>query len=63
MIVVKLYVTLLSAIIAGLVNSIFCKLNVFKFLKKPIDNNIKLKDENLEKIDFKVSYDGLEVEL
>lgn len=44
MIVVKLYVTLLSAIIAGLVNSIFCKLNVFKFLKKPIDNNIKLKD-------------------
>ncbi len=44
MIVVKLYVTLLSAIIAGLVNSIFCKSNVLKFIKKPIDNNIVLKD-------------------
>ena len=44
MIVIKLYVTLLSAIIAGLVNSIFCKLNVLEFFKKPIDNNLKLKD-------------------
>lgn len=44
MIVVKLYVTLLSAIIAGLVNSIFCKSNLLKFIKKPIDNNIVLKD-------------------
>ncbi len=44
MIVVKMYVTLLSAIIAGLVNSIFCKLNILKVLKKPIDNKKKLSD-------------------
>lgn len=44
MIVVKLYVTLLSAIIAGLVNSIFCKSKILNVLKKSIDNNIALKD-------------------
>ena len=44
MIIIKMYITLLSPIIAGIINSIFCKLNVFSILKKPIDNNIKLKD-------------------
>ena len=34
MLIVKLYVTLLSAIIAGLVNSVFCKSNILKELKK-----------------------------
>ena len=46
MVVLKLYVTLLSSVIAGIINSIFCKLKVFRFLKKPIDNNKKLKDGN-----------------
>ena len=44
MIIIRLYVTLLSAILAGIVNSVFCKTNSFKSLKKPIDNNMKLKD-------------------
>ena len=46
MVVLKLYVTLLSSVIAGIINSIFCKSKVFSFLKKPIDNNKKLKDGN-----------------
>lgn len=46
MVIAKLYVTLLSSIIAGIINSIFCKLNILNSLKKPIDNNIKLKDGN-----------------
>lgn len=44
MIIIKLYVTLLSAILAGIINSIFCSIGVLKFLKKPIDNNKVLKD-------------------
>ncbi len=44
MIIVKMYVTLLSAILAGIVNSLFCKRNILNALKKPIDNIIKLKD-------------------
>ncbi len=46
MVVVKLYVTLLSSVIAGILNSIFCKLSILNFLKKPLDNNKKLKDGN-----------------
>ena len=46
MVVLKLYVTLLSSVIAGIINSIFCKLKVLNYLKKPIDNNKKLKDGN-----------------
>lgn len=46
MIIGYLYVTLLSAVIAGIINSIFCKLNILNFLKKPIDHNLKLKDNN-----------------
>lgn len=44
MIIVKMYVTLASAIVAGLINSIFCKLGILKSLKKPLDFNKKLKD-------------------
>ena len=44
MLIVKMYVTLLSTIVAGIINSIFCKKNILISLKKPIDNNKKLKD-------------------
>lgn len=44
MVVVKIYVTLLCAIFAGIVNSIFCKTKSFSILKKPIDNNKTLRD-------------------
>ena len=37
MLIVKMYVTLLSPIIAGIINSIFCKLNVLSKLKVPMD--------------------------
>ena len=37
-IVLKMYITLLTPIIAGIINSIFCsKTKIFKSLKKPID--------------------------
>ena len=39
MLIVKMYVTLLAPIIAGIVNSIFCKSNALVFLKKPMDFN------------------------
>ena len=39
MIILQLYITLLGAILAGIINSIFCKLNILKFLKIPIDFN------------------------
>ena len=39
-----MYLTLLSPIIAGIINSIFCKLNVCNCLKKPIDFNKKFID-------------------
>ena len=39
MIFLQLYITLLSAVFAGIINSIFCKLNVLKCLKVPIDFN------------------------
>ena len=38
MIILKMYMTLLTPIIAGIINSIFCsKVKAFDFLKKPID--------------------------
>ena len=39
MLIVKMYVTLLAPIVAGIVNSIFCKSNALVFLKKPMDFN------------------------
>ena len=42
--ILMMYVTFLPVIIAGVFNMLFCKLNVLKVLKKPIDNNIVLKD-------------------
>ena len=39
MIIVKMYLTLLGPIIAGIINSIFCSLKVCKKLKKPMDFN------------------------
>ena len=39
MLIVKMYVTLLGPILAGIINSIFCKSNILKSLKKPIDFN------------------------
>ena len=40
MIILKMYMTLLTPIIAGIINSIFCsKVKAFDFLKKPIDGN------------------------
>ena len=44
MLIVKMYVTLLAPIIAGIVNSIFCKSNTLNFLKKPMDFNKKFID-------------------
>ena len=37
MLIIKMYITLLAPIIAGIVNSIFCRSNAFSFLKKPMD--------------------------
>ncbi len=45
MLIVKMYVTLLAPIIAGIVNSIFCKSNVLHFMKKPMDFNKKFVDK------------------
>ena len=39
MIIIKMYITLLAPIIAGIVNSVFCKSNAVVFLKIPIDFN------------------------
>ena len=39
MLIVKMYITLLVPILAGIINSIFCKSNALKFIKKPIDFN------------------------
>ncbi len=44
MLIAKMYVTLLGSILAGVINSIFCKLHFLDFLKKPMDFNKKLKD-------------------
>lgn len=44
MLVVKMYITLLVPVIAGIVNSIFCKTNLLKSLKTPMDFNKKFAD-------------------
>ena len=44
MIIIKMYITLLSSIFAGIVNSIFCKSNILDFLKIPMDFNKRLYD-------------------
>jgi len=44
MLILKMYVTLLVPIIAGIINSIFCKTNALSFLKKPMDFNKNWKD-------------------
>lgn len=40
----SMYLTLLAMIIAGIINMLFCKINLLSNLKKPIDNNLILKD-------------------
>lgn len=45
MVVLYLYVTLLGAVLAGIINSIFCKLNILVFLKKPMDFNKNFLDK------------------
>ena len=46
MIILKMYMTLLTPIIAGIINSIFCsKVKAFDFLKKPIDGNKNFLDK------------------
>ena len=47
MLIIKMYMTLLGPILAGVVNSIFCKLNIFKSLKKPLDFNKKIKGKRI----------------
>ncbi len=47
MLIIKMYVTLLGPIIAGVVNSIFCKINVLNGLKKPLDNNKTIKGKRI----------------
>lgn len=37
MIIIKMYITLMPVVIAGILNSIFCKSKLFLKLKKPID--------------------------
>ena len=44
MLILKMYMTLLGPIFAGVVNSIFCKTKLFPSLKKPMDFGKKLKD-------------------
>lgn len=39
MLVLKMYLTLLSPILAGITNSLFCKSNLLLSLKKPLDFN------------------------
>ena len=39
MLILKMYITLLSPVFAGIINSIFCKLDILNFLKVPIDFN------------------------
>lgn len=39
MIIIQLYITLLGSVLAGVINSIFCKLNILKCLKVPMDFN------------------------
>ncbi len=45
MIILQLYITVLSAIVAGIINSIFCKSNLLLKLKAPIDLNKNFVDK------------------
>jgi len=42
--VLRMYITLLPAIAAPALNMVWCKFHYLKFLEKPIDNHIVLKD-------------------
>lgn len=44
MTIISMYITLIPTVLAGIFNMIFCKLNIFNNLKKPIDNGKKLRD-------------------
>ena len=44
MLIVKMYLTLLGPIMAGIANSIFCKTSILNSLKKPMDFGKSLKD-------------------
>lgn len=44
MLVVKMYITLIVPVVAGIINSIFCKTKLLNSLKKPMDFNKKLVD-------------------
>ena len=45
MLILKMYITLLAPIIAGIINSIFCKTKILNKLKKPMDFNKKFIDK------------------
>ena len=45
MLIIKMYVTLISPIISGIFNSIFCKTKYFEKMNKPIDFGRKLSDK------------------
>ena len=47
MLIIKMYMTLLGPILAGIVNSIFCKSNILNSLKKPLDFNKKIKGKRI----------------
>ena len=42
--IITMYITLLSPIVAGIFNMLFCKLPILKSLQKPIDHGLTLKD-------------------
>ena len=44
MLLVKMYITLISPIVSGIINSIFCKTKLLSKINKPIDFGKKLKD-------------------
>ena len=47
MLIIKMYMTLLGPILAGIVNSIFCKISILNSLKKPLDFNKKIKGKRI----------------
>lgn len=44
MVVVKMYITLMPVILAGILTMVWCKLSVFQFAAKPIDFGLVLSD-------------------
>jgi len=44
--VINFYISFLSVIFAGILNMVVVKLPILNFLKKPMDNNKRLKDGN-----------------